>query len=116
MWANSEYQRFAMLKGSAKAREKTGEHNFDVSLFGDDLPPGEGNNHGCPIRYSLNNFCWQYVWAGACYYGNPPFDLPTVERMTRKANRDFSTSPSDTSFLFLVPQSHLRTLAGILVH
>ncbi|KAK3272711.1 hypothetical protein CYMTET_19003 [Cymbomonas tetramitiformis] len=105
-----------MLKGSAKAFAKTGEHNFDVSLFGDDLPPGEGNNHGCPIRYSLSDSCWLHVWAGAVFYGNPPFDLATCERLIRKANRDFMTSPSDTAFLFLIPHSHLRPLAAILAH
>ncbi|KAK3237302.1 hypothetical protein CYMTET_52611 [Cymbomonas tetramitiformis] len=39
------------------ALAKTGEHNFDVSLFGDDLPPGQGNNHECLVGCSLSDSC-----------------------------------------------------------
>ncbi|KAK3247407.1 hypothetical protein CYMTET_43091 [Cymbomonas tetramitiformis] len=116
MWARSEYAKWAFLKGSPAALAKTGEHNFDISLFGDDLPPGVGNNQTCPVRYSLSDSCWGHLWAGAYIYGNPPFDRLTCERMLKKANRDFATDPEHTVFLFLIPQSHLSTFRQHLIH
>ncbi|KAK3265733.1 hypothetical protein CYMTET_25589 [Cymbomonas tetramitiformis] len=38
----TQYAKWAFLKGSPAALAKTGEHNFDISLFGDDLPPRRG--------------------------------------------------------------------------
>ncbi|KAK3250039.1 hypothetical protein CYMTET_40540, partial [Cymbomonas tetramitiformis] len=116
MWARSEYAKWAFLKGSPAALAKTGEHNFDISPFGDDLPPGVGNNQTCPVRYSLSDSCWGHLWAGAYIYGNPPFDRLTCERMLKKANRDFATDPEHTVFLFLIPQSHLSTFRQHLIH
>ncbi|KAK3288230.1 hypothetical protein CYMTET_4286 [Cymbomonas tetramitiformis] len=112
----SQYAKWAFLKGSPAALAKIGEHNFDISLFGDDLPPGVGNNQTCPVRYSLSDSCWGHLWAGAYIYGNPPFDRLTCERMLKKANRDFATDPEHTVFLFLIPQSHLSTFRQHLIH
>eukprot|EP00854_Cymbomonas_tetramitiformis_P001276 gene1276-biopygen1114 len=75
-----------------------------------------GKQPRCPARHSPLHPCWAVCWSGAYFYGNPPFDLLTVERTIRKANRDFVKDPEHTVFRFIAPHAHLRTLAPLLVH
>ncbi|KAK3250477.1 hypothetical protein CYMTET_40145 [Cymbomonas tetramitiformis] len=51
MWSNIQYSAWATTHGSPTATAKLGEPAFDVSMFGDSLPVGEGNNHPALQHY-----------------------------------------------------------------
>ncbi|KAK3289957.1 hypothetical protein CYMTET_2620 [Cymbomonas tetramitiformis] len=62
-WSNSEYTKWATTHGSPiKATAKLGTPAFDVSMYGDSLPVGEGNNHPALEHWSISDDCHTKQW------------------------------------------------------
>ncbi|KAK3288349.1 hypothetical protein CYMTET_4173 [Cymbomonas tetramitiformis] len=102
-WSNSEYTKWATTHGSPKATAKLGTPAFDVSMYGDSLPVGEGNNHPALEHWSISDDCHTKQWTGQFFYGNIPFSISMIDRMLTKGNHDFLLDPHNTTYFWIVP-------------
>ena len=53
--------------------------------------------------YSKTQDAFRYSWTGKDFYGNPVFNTKFITKTLRKALHDFDKSPSDTRFVFILP-------------
>ncbi|KAK3242997.1 hypothetical protein CYMTET_47335 [Cymbomonas tetramitiformis] len=102
-WSNSEYTKWATTHGSPTATAKLGTPAFDVSMYGDSLPVGEGNNHPALEHWSISDDCHTKQWTGQFFYGNIPFSISMIDRMLTKGNHDFLLDPHNTTYFWIVP-------------
>ncbi|KAK3272846.1 hypothetical protein CYMTET_18878 [Cymbomonas tetramitiformis] len=103
MWSNSQYSAWATTHGSPTATAELGEPAFDVSMFGDSLPVGEGNNHPALQHYHSQNSIFSVQLTGYYFYANPPFTVSILDRLFTKGNADFPLDPHNTVYFWIVP-------------
>ncbi|KAK3268572.1 hypothetical protein CYMTET_22937 [Cymbomonas tetramitiformis] len=103
MWSNSQYSAWATTHGSPTATDKLETPAFDISMFGDSLPVGEGNNHPALQHYHSQNSVFSIQWTGHYFYANPPFSVSTLDRLFTKGNADFPLDPHNTVYFWIVP-------------
>ncbi|KAK3275753.1 hypothetical protein CYMTET_16135 [Cymbomonas tetramitiformis] len=103
MWSRSEYTAWAVTHGSPEATRKLGTPAFDVSMFGDSLPVGEGNDHPALEHWHRLDDAFKKHWSGRYFYGNVPFGISMVDRLLTKGNQDFLADPQNTVYFWIVP-------------
>lgn len=103
MWSRSEYTAWAITHGSPEATRELGTPAFDVSMFGDSLPVGEGNNHPALEHWHRLDDAFKKHWSGRYFYGNVPFGISMVDRLLTKGNQDFLADPQNTVYFWIVP-------------
>lgn len=75
---------------------------FDVNLFTDGVP-GQPCNSQCVIFHSVHDDAFDYPWVCASSYGNPVYSLELITKVLRKAISDYNESPTNTSFMIILP-------------
>ncbi|KAK3252354.1 hypothetical protein CYMTET_38344 [Cymbomonas tetramitiformis] len=102
-WSVSEYTAWATTHGSPAATEQLGTPAFDVSMFGDSLPVGQGNNHPALVHWHRLNDAFKKQWTDKYFYGNIPFHISMIDRLLTKGNQDFPLAPATTVYFWIVP-------------
>lgn len=76
----------------------------------------KAGNELCAQGYDVQNSAFPHEWVGRDFYGNPVFEEQFIYRTLDKALTDFSKSPTDTRFLFLVPDWPTSSWYGFVKH
>lgn len=73
-----------------------------MDLFTDGVSGKPGNSQ-CDNSHSIQDDVVDYPWVGASIYGNTIYSVEYITNVLLNAISDFSNSPTNTSFTFILP-------------